>query len=69
MSSEILATEDTENTEVRRISHEGDKGIRGQGHKSGRRAMTLKETGKKFGLTRERIRQLRRYALIKLRFS
>jgi hypothetical protein len=46
MSSEIFATEDTENTEVRRISHEGDKGIRAQGHKSGRRAMTLKEIAK-----------------------
>jgi DNA-directed RNA polymerase sigma subunit (sigma70/sigma32) len=31
--------------------------------------MTLKEIGKKFGLTRERIRQVRRYALIKLRFT
>jgi DNA-directed RNA polymerase sigma subunit (sigma70/sigma32) len=31
--------------------------------------MTLREIGKKFGLTRERIRQLRRDALIKLRFS
>jgi RNA polymerase primary sigma factor len=30
------------------------------------RAMTLKEIGKKFGLTRERIRQLRRDALTKL---
>jgi DNA-directed RNA polymerase sigma subunit (sigma70/sigma32) len=28
--------------------------------------MTLKEIGKKFGLTRERIRQLRREALTKL---
>ena len=28
--------------------------------------MTLKEIGKKFGLTRERIRQLRRDALTKL---
>jgi len=32
----------------------------------GARAMTLKEIGKKFGLTRERIRQLRRDALTKL---
>ena len=32
----------------------------------GTRAMTLKEIGKKFGLTRERIRQLRRDALTKL---
>lgn len=32
----------------------------------GRRAMTLKEIGRKFGLTRERIRQLRRDALTKL---
>jgi RNA polymerase sigma factor (sigma-70 family) len=32
----------------------------------GIRAMTLKEIGKKFGLTRERIRQLRRDALTKL---
>ena len=32
----------------------------------GHRAMTLKEIAKKFGLTRERIRQLRRDALIKL---
>jgi len=32
----------------------------------GARPMTLKEIGKKFGLTRERIRQLRRDALTKL---
>ncbi|MBN2138033.1 MAG: RNA polymerase sigma factor RpoD/SigA [Sedimentisphaerales bacterium] len=32
----------------------------------GRQPMTLKEIGKKFGLTRERIRQLRRDALTKL---
>jgi DNA-directed RNA polymerase sigma subunit (sigma70/sigma32) len=31
--------------------------------------MRLKEIGKKFGLNRERIRQLRRDALIKFRFS
>jgi len=32
----------------------------------GRRPMTLKEIGKKMGLTRERIRQIRRDALLKL---
>ena len=32
----------------------------------GNRAMTLKEIAKEFGLTRERIRQLRRDALTKL---
>ncbi len=50
----------------------GYKGIRAQGHRCIRvleRGMTLKEIGKKFGLTRERIRQLRRDALMKLWFS
>ena len=32
----------------------------------GRQAMSLKEIGEKFGLTRERIRQIRRDALVKL---